>query len=41
MGLDEGAGIVIEGTPRDVPTRIVPFDELAGAACRILESARG
>ncbi|MCB4769508.1 precorrin-3B synthase [Ancylobacter sp. Lp-2] len=41
VGLDEGAGIVIEGTPRDVPTRIVPFDELAGAACRILESARG
>ncbi|UOK69512.1 precorrin-3B synthase [Ancylobacter polymorphus] len=24
VGLDEGAGLVVEGTPRDVPARIVP-----------------
>lgn len=41
VGLDEGAGIVIEGTPRDVPQRIVPYDRLAFAAHEVLEIAGG
>ncbi len=28
VGLDEGAGLVVEGTPRDVPARIVPLAQL-------------
>lgn len=28
VGLDEGAGLVVEGTPRDVPARIVPAAQL-------------
>ena len=28
VGLDEGAGLVVEGTPRDVPARIVPPAQL-------------
>ncbi|SCW30822.1 precorrin-3B synthase [Ancylobacter rudongensis] len=28
VGLDEGAGLVVEGTPRDVPARIVPVAQL-------------
>ncbi|MDR6951619.1 precorrin-3B synthase [Ancylobacter sp. 3268] len=41
VGLDEGGGIVIEGTPRDVPVRIVRFDELASAVRGFLENSRG
>ena len=41
VGLDEGAGIVIEGTARDMPARIVRFDELASAVRGFLESSRG
>lgn len=29
VGLDEGAGLVVEGTPRDVPRAVLPFEELA------------
>ena len=28
VGLDEGAGLVVEGTPRDLPARIVPAAQL-------------
>ena len=31
VGLDEGAGIVVEGTPRDVPSRLVPLADLRAA----------
>lgn len=37
VGLDEGAGLVVEGTARDVPLRIVPEARLAGAAREFLE----
>ncbi|MBS7545608.1 precorrin-3B synthase [Ancylobacter oerskovii] len=41
VGLDEGAGIVVEGTPRDAPVRIVPFDAAAGVVRAFLESELG
>lgn len=41
VGLDEGAGIVIEGTPRDTPARILPHDGLAAAARELLETTIG
>ena len=31
VGLDEGAGIVVEGTPRDMPSRLVPLADLRAA----------
>ena len=31
VGLDEGAGIVVEGTPRDIPSRLVPLADLREA----------
>jgi len=31
VGLDEGAGIVVEGTPRDIPSRLVPLADLRAA----------
>jgi precorrin-3B synthase len=37
VGLDEGAGLVVEGTARDVPLRIVPEARLAGAAREFLQ----
>lgn len=37
VGLDEGAGLVVEGTARDVPLRIVPEVRLAEAAREFLE----
>lgn len=41
VGLDEGVGIVVEGTPRDAPARIVRVDEAAAVARDILESRLG
>lgn len=37
VGLDEGAGLVVEGTARDVPLRSVPEARLAGAAREFLQ----
>ncbi|HSI41022.1 MAG TPA: precorrin-3B synthase [Xanthobacteraceae bacterium] len=41
VGLDGGAGLVLQGTARDAPARIVPLDEAAGAARRLLEELNG
>lgn len=37
VGLDEGAGIVVEGTPRSAPARVVPVSGLAQAVRELLE----
>lgn len=37
VGLDEGAGLVVEGTPRDVPVRVVPVARLSEAAREFLK----
>ncbi|WP_029352754.1 precorrin-3B synthase [Bosea sp. 117] len=37
VGLDGGAGLVVEGGPRDAPAEIVPVDRLAAAARSLLE----
>jgi len=37
VGLDEGAGIVVEGTPRDMPSRLVPLADLRAALRDIFE----
>jgi len=37
VGLDEGAGLVVEGTPRSLPARIVPAARLAVAAREFLQ----
>lgn len=37
VGLDEGVGIVVEGTPRSAPARIVPVSGLAQAVRELLE----
>ncbi|WP_454684451.1 precorrin-3B synthase [Ancylobacter moscoviensis] len=37
VGLDEGAGLVVEGTPRDVPARIVPVAGVPGAVREFLK----
>lgn len=37
VGLDEGAGIVVEGTPRSAPARVVPVVGLAQAVRELLE----
>lgn len=36
VGLDEGAGIVVEGTPRDAPLAVVPEERLAQTVCAML-----
>jgi precorrin-3B synthase len=41
VGLDGGAGLVVEGGPRDAPSLIAPETELATAARRILERHGG
>jgi precorrin-3B synthase len=41
VGLDGGAGLVVEGGPRDAPSFIVPETGLAAAARRILERHGG
>ncbi|MDF2618393.1 MAG: precorrin-3B synthase [Xanthobacteraceae bacterium] len=37
VGLDEGAAIVVEGTPRSAPARVVPVSGLAQAVRELLE----
>ena len=37
VGLDEGAGIVVEGTPRDMPTRLVSIANLRTTLREMLE----
>ncbi|MBS7553602.1 precorrin-3B synthase [Ancylobacter dichloromethanicus] len=37
VGLDEGAGLVVEGTPRDVPARLVPATRLREAVQDLLQ----
>lgn len=37
VGLDEGAGLVVEGSPRDLPARIVPVARLREAARDVLK----
>lgn len=41
VGLDAGAGLVVEGTARDMPARIVPASDLTGAARLVLETPIG
>jgi precorrin-3B synthase len=41
VGLDGGAGLVVEGGPRDAPSFIVPETELPAAARHILEKHGG
>lgn len=41
VGLDGGAGLVVEGGPRDTPSLVVPEAGLAGAARGILERHGG
>lgn len=41
VGLDGGAGLVVEGGPRDAPQLVVPEAELRTAARRILERHGG
>ncbi|MFK8250480.1 precorrin-3B synthase [Ancylobacter terrae] len=41
VGLDAGAGLVVEGSARAIPARIVPRAQIVAAARQVLETPRG